>query len=119
MWKRRTKQPSCTEGGSKSIHCKNCDETKNVTSIPATGHTYEDGVCTACGEKETPILRGDINKDGVINSKDYLLLKRYCLGTFKLSAEQLAVADVNGDGRINGTDYLLVKRAALGMFVIV
>lgn len=34
------KAASCTEEGSKSIHCKNCAETKNSTAIPATGHAY-------------------------------------------------------------------------------
>lgn len=34
------KEASCTEEGSKSIHCKNCAETKNSAAIPATGHVY-------------------------------------------------------------------------------
>ncbi|MBQ0109108.1 MAG: dockerin type I repeat-containing protein, partial [Clostridiales bacterium] len=28
------------------------------------------------------ILSGDVNKDGKADSKDYVLLKRHCLGTY-------------------------------------
>ena len=55
------KAPTCTEAGSQSIHCKNCDAVKDSAVIPATGHTPsaewksdENGhwkVCTVCGEK--------------------------------------------------------------------
>ena len=34
------KEPSCTEEGSKAIHCKLCDLTKNPAVIPATGHEF-------------------------------------------------------------------------------
>ncbi len=33
------KEPSCTEAGSKSHHCTRCKAKKDITSIPATGHT--------------------------------------------------------------------------------
>lgn len=32
--------PSCTQSGSKSIHCSQCDVVKDVTVIDATGHTF-------------------------------------------------------------------------------
>ena len=37
------KEATATEEGSKSIHCKNCDEVKDVTAIPVTGTTQPDG----------------------------------------------------------------------------
>lgn len=36
------KAPSCTEKGSQSIHCKNCDATKDSEEIKETGHSWED-----------------------------------------------------------------------------
>lgn len=48
-------EPTCTEKGSKSIHCKSCDETKSVTEIPATNHAnkteyaQQDATCTENG----------------------------------------------------------------------
>ena len=63
-------QPAtCTETGSKSIHCQNCDAVKDATEIPATGHSFgewqtvtaptctengsEERICSVCQTKET------------------------------------------------------------------
>ena len=49
------KAATCTESGNKSIHCATCDETKDVTVIPATNHanktehTQQDATCTENG----------------------------------------------------------------------
>ncbi len=36
-------EPTCTEKGSKSIHCKTCDETKSMTDIPVLNHSWDEG----------------------------------------------------------------------------
>ncbi|WP_418718346.1 hypothetical protein [Candidatus Allofournierella merdipullorum] len=46
------KKPTCVTDGSKSLHCKNCAETKDNTVIPATGHSFENGVCSICGKAD-------------------------------------------------------------------
>ncbi len=68
------KPASCTEKGSESIHCKNCNETKDSREIPATGHVYKDGKCESCGIAKPSSYSGGaaiakptiniINKDG-------------------------------------------------------
>ena len=61
-------EPTCTEEGSKSIHCKHCDAVKDVTTIEAHGHDMgewititkpnctengsEEQVCSICKHKE-------------------------------------------------------------------
>ena len=35
-------EPTCVLEGSKSIHCSLCDAQKDITEIPAKGHTWED-----------------------------------------------------------------------------
>lgn len=60
---------------------------------------------------------GDANGDGIVNSVDYLLVKRAVLGTFSLG-ERAAYADVNRDGAIDSVDYLFIKRAVLGTFAL-
>ena len=67
------KEPTCTTEGSKSIHCKNCDEVKDSIVIDALGHDFtskwkvtkkatctEDGTkerkCSRCNEVETEII---------------------------------------------------------------
>ena len=46
-----TKEATCTEDGEQTRTCTECSAMK-TESIPATGHSYENGVCTACGAKE-------------------------------------------------------------------
>lgn len=50
-------KPTCTQPGSKSIHCSRCDVTKDVTEIEPTGHSFgewtvsKDSTCVAGGQK--------------------------------------------------------------------
>lgn len=64
-----------------------------------------------------PVSRGDINKDGEINSVDYLLLKRNCFGTYEFDEEQIVLGDINKDDKIDSVDYLLLKRVCFGTYV--
>lgn len=45
-----TKEPTCTEAGEKTYTCI-CGDSY-TEEIPATGHHYENGTCTDCGEKD-------------------------------------------------------------------
>lgn len=45
-----TKEPTCTETGEKTYTC-DCGDSY-AEAIPATGHHYENGECTECGEKD-------------------------------------------------------------------
>ena len=60
------KEPTCTTEGSKSIHCKNCDEVKDSTVIKALGHDFtgkwkvtKKATCTEPGTKERKCSRCD------------------------------------------------------------
>lgn len=64
------------------------------------------------------IVKGDVDGDGKVTAKDYILLKRAVMGTYTLTDEQKEAADINGDGKINAVDYMLVKRAVLGTYEI-
>ncbi|MDQ2087432.1 glycosyl hydrolase family 18 protein [Herbivorax sp. ANBcel31] len=60
-------------------------------------------------------LYGDINGDGVVDSTDLTLLKRYILNiidSFPFAGASQN-ADVNGDGKIDSTDYALIERYIL------
>ena len=43
------KAPTCTEAGERQNKCTGCGEVVSTETVPATGHSYADGVCTACG----------------------------------------------------------------------
>jgi len=68
------KEPTCTEAGSKSIHCSVCNEIKedSIVELPAAGHNWDEGeittaprcategvktyTCKTCGDKKTETL---------------------------------------------------------------
>lgn len=63
-------KPTCTQPGSKSIHCSRCDATKDVTEIEPLGHDWEDDftidvkpTCTQPGSKSIHCSRCDALKD--------------------------------------------------------
>ncbi len=65
----------------------------------------------------TDIMYGDVDGNGVIDSLDYSLIKRYLLGQiseFPHSNGKLA-ADVDGDGQITALDFSLSKQYLLGI----
>ena len=62
--------------------------------------------------------RGDLTGDGVVDARDYMLAKRFVLGTYQLTAEQRTAMDVDGNGKIGTRDYILIKRHVMKTFVI-
>lgn len=63
--------------------------------------------------------RGDVSANGTVDSADYIMGKRYVLGSYSLTEQQFVQGDVNRDGMFNATDYLMIKRHVLGTYVIV
>ena len=62
------KAATCTEDGSRSIHCKNCDVVKDSEVISKTGHSYTDGKCTVCGAADPNYKPADPRGSGKQNN---------------------------------------------------
>jgi len=77
----------------------------NYISFDATDGTY--AVCCRIG------LQGDTNNDGVTNSLDSNILKRYIAGEYHEVEPYLA--DANGDGYVNSVDSNLLRRTIAGI----
>ncbi len=45
-----TTPPTCTEAGEETQKCTVCQEVLATNAIAATGHNYENGVCSVCGD---------------------------------------------------------------------
>ena len=58
---------------------------------------------------------GDINIDGLVNVKDYILVRQHLLKIISLNSNQLKLADFNGDGKISSADYIQIKKQILGL----
>ena len=90
------KKPTCLEEGSKSIHCKTCDERKSITTIPADGHTYSDcattkvATCKEAGSKSIHCsVCGEI-KEGSIQVIPKLTTHKY--GAWKTTTAATEIA---------------------------
>ena len=59
---------------------------------------------------------GDITCDGETNGKDYMMLKRYVLGTYELSTTGRYRSDVNYDGAVDAKDYMILKCEVMGTY---
>ena len=57
---------------------------------------------------------GDVNKDGKVNSADYILIRKHLIGN-KLTGDNLTRADVNNDGKVNASDYIQIRKRILGI----
>jgi|GEM_PF-3802820 len=68
---------------------------------------------TAISGGKYEYVMGDANLDGIVDSTDYLQIKKTFLGEFSLKGTAYAMADVNYDGIINVTDYLKIKAVLL------
>lgn len=115
------KEPTCTEAGYEDVVCALCGVVLSHKELPAAGHRFENGKCTVCGARDpsaSVLATGDLDGSGSIGAADYLLLKRYVLGTYAFTADQETAGDVNHDGRVDSGDYMLLKRHVLGTFRI-
>lgn len=69
------KEATCTEDGEKSRHCvyhNSATDRVDITKIPATGHRIVEGVCSACGYKESSVsVKPSIS--GLVDGGEYLV----------------------------------------------
>lgn len=56
---------------------------------------------------------GDVNGDGVVNSKDLVILRRYLANWNNVEIDERN-SDVNGDGVVNTKDVVIIKRYLAG-----
>lgn len=62
-------------------------------------------------------VRGDVDGNGKVETKDYVLLKRYVLGTYKTDDSAMLVRmNVDEKGGIDSKDYVMLKRVVLGTY---
>ena len=105
-------EPTCELAGEKAVYCLTCGEADPATIevIPALGHNYVDNVCTRCGKPEKVIPSGDVNNDGVTNSKDLTRLMKVVAGEMI----DAVGGDINGDGVVNSKDLTRLMKFIAG-----
>ncbi len=63
---------------------------------------------------EQAIIKGDINTDRLVNSRDALMILEYSVGKREFNVNQKKAADFNTDGLIDSKDALAVLKSATG-----
>ena len=99
--------PTCTETGlTEGIACQRCQLAEvTQTEVPALGHSYADGVCTACGAQA--YIPGDLDGvEGITEDDAIYLLQAILMPEFFPVAQPV---DYDGNGEITEDDaiYLL------------
>ncbi len=61
------------------------------------------------GEK----LKGDLNYDGIVDTQDVVIMKKYLVGLSGLTNSQCECADMNDDEIVNVFDLIFLKRAVM------
>jgi hypothetical protein len=68
------------------------------------------------GVVEVPAgIKGDVDDDGAVNSKDAILALRIAVGLMTPTEDQMWAADMNDDGNIKSSDAILILRVAVGL----
>lgn len=67
-----TTAPTCNTSGIEESVCSNDSEHTLSRIIEKTGHNYESGICTFCGEQEFPSTVWDISKSSKSSAKSTL-----------------------------------------------
>lgn len=84
-------------------------DTIKKLEVAFNGHTFEDGVCTKCGEAHPSLSTGDVNGDSKTDLVDLLCLKRRMA-----NSTTNILCDTNGDSKVNTDDLVHMKKILLG-----
>lgn len=106
----------------------NCTDLEKVISdLDEKPSGWGDNILKDCGDakvifgdeepKDRGVL-GDVDGKGTVDTKDYILAKRYVLGTVQLDDAAKDRADVDRSGKVDSKDYVRIKRHVLGTFTI-
>jgi hypothetical protein len=88
--------------------------TNHDTNVPGLSE-FEVYNPPAIAPPPPPVLKGDINGDGVVNIADATIALRIAVGLQQATPEQLAAGDLDGSGSISIAEVTLILRAAVGL----
>lgn len=84
--------------------------TRNEKEITSTDNIATgDILTTSAGDKYTLIVTGDLNKDGKLNLKDLVKMRKYFLDGNNLGENEILAANCNFDGKINLKDLVKMR----------
>ncbi len=90
---------------------------KDKNGNAMNGNRYIATGCTLTeeyGNEYTVIIMGDVDGSGVVDSTDYVIIKKVFLKSTSLVGAYFVAADTETDGAITSTDYIQIKKYFLG-----
>lgn len=95
--------PTCTEDGY-TTHTCHCGDSYVDSHVDATGHNFEDRICTNCGEADEKQIPGDIDGNETVDVDDVMALLWHVLfpEDYPINAE----AYFDGNGTVDVDDVL-------------
>lgn len=121
LTKTEGKEPTCQETGNITYwKCEVCGKLfsdENGTEeldeddilLQTVPHSYKDGICTICGEREPGFLMGDVNMDGSVDVTDVTLIQLYLARIPFDDTFSISHADINGNGIISINDATYIQ----------
>ena len=97
-----TVDATCTENGSITVTCSSCGEVLSTTVITATGHSYDSGVCSVCGEAQP----GAPTDGYVLVTPETATAGKYIFGAVRTGTYPTiypATAAISGDWTVSNT----------------
>lgn len=86
-----------------------------LTTAFAVGNTNADDTKLSLDAEEPGLFTGDVDGDGVVASKDAVMIQKYLAGIIDLDDVQKSAADTNGDGKINIFDATRIQKYVAGV----
>ena len=92
----------------------------NITWVAVcSDHSYENGLCTICGEKDPNFnpdgLKGDADGSGEVDYVDAMIVLQYHTGVVGNDALDLTVCDVDGSGEVDYVDAMMILQYHTGV----
>lgn len=88
---------------------------ENVIEVYFKANIYAyDSYKITIKEKDASVSKGDVNKDGSVNSVDALLVLQHVVGTVTLTTEQFKLGDMDSNNVLNSLDALHILRRSVG-----
>ena len=86
-----------------------------LTTAFAVGNTNSDDTKLSLDAEEPGFLTGDVDGDGLVVSKDAVMIQKYLAGIIDFDDVQKSAADTNGDGKINIFDATRIQKYVAGV----
>lgn len=114
--------PKSTVEGTGKYELNYGDNTIVVTCTAQNGSKREYTITVARAAEENTestessgAALGDLNGDGKISNKDFVLMQKHILGISILDEDAAKAADISGDGKVTNKDLVLLQKHILGI----